>query len=371
VCAAQRAFTLIELLVVMIIISILIAIIVPVLGSVRTAARKAGTQALMTNIMQAAQKFQNDERRLPGLFDPASMGGQENDQPDVGMSAAENALADMAGVDKIPANSANPATGTWITVGPFAGAGDAKNYKINIELLGAGNGTKNYFTPDDKHLAAQDAGISQIGGLGNAAAAGVAQLPDIVDDFGQPILFWVRDDTYLGRPGANTFKFASKYAGPAGSTGFPGSTAQYYWASNACFLKSASLGRKGRDQTDATNGSMIGPGVANQADLEKSLTAFLGNPAYPYRPANQVGFPTVPSSGRAALILQSAGADGVYFGMKDRGARQFPLAGTTPVGEYRYSFTTDGTNPQTDKNGQPTTHDLTSEFDDLTNSGGD
>jgi hypothetical protein len=282
------------------------------------------------------------------------------------------------GVEKISASSANPATGTWITVGPFAGAADPKNYKINIELLGSGKGTKNYFTPDAKHLAAQDMGVSQIGGLGNTAAAAQPQMPDIVDDFGQPILFWVRDDTYQRPAGHPQFKFGAKYSGPAGSTGFPTSTAQYYWASNACFLKSTALGRKGRDQTDTVSGSMIGPGITNQADLEKSLTAFLGNPAFPYRPttAPATFVPDTPASGRGALILQSAGADGVYFGMKDRGGRQFPLVGTTPVGDYRASFVQDVTQPggpgnwQVDKNGQQSTHDLTSEFDDLTNSGG-
>jgi type II secretory pathway pseudopilin PulG len=365
-------------MVVMIIVAVLISIIVPVLGSVRIAARKSGTAALMTNIMQAAQKFQNDERRLPGIFDPASMGGAENDQPDVGMSATENALLDLTGVEKIPANSASPATGTWITVGPFAGASNPNNYKINIELLGSGKGTKNYFTPDAKHLAAQEVGVSQVGGLGNTAAAGVPQMPDVVDDFGDPLLIWARDDSYIRRAGQPQFKFGSKYSGPVGSTGFPTSNAQYYWASNACFLKSTALGRKGRDQTDAVSGSMIGPALTNQADLEKSLTAFLGHPGYPFRPttAPSTFVADTPASGRGGMIIQSAGADGVYFGMKDRGARQFPIVGTTVVGDYRASFVQDVSQPggpgtwQVDKNGQQTTHDITSEFDDLLVSGG-
>jgi hypothetical protein len=199
-----------------------------------------------------------------------------------------------------------------------------------------------------------------------------------VDDFGQPILFWVRDDSFSKKAGQAGYKFASKYSGPAGSTGYPTSAAQYYWASNACFLKSQALGRKGRDQTDPVSGSMIGPAISNQADLEKSLTAFLGNPAFPYRPGGSPAtfVPDTPSAGRGALILQSAGPDGVYFGMRDRGAKQFPLVGTTPVGDYRASFVQDVTQPggagnwQTDKNGQQSTFDVNSEFDDLTASGG-
>jgi len=78
-------------------------------------------------------------------------------------------------------------------------------------------------------------------------------------------------------------------------------------------------------------------------------------------------------SGEVVLLDISSG---VYFGMKDRGARQFPVVGTTVVGDYRANFVQDVSQPggpgnwQVDRNGQQSTHDITSEFDDLLVSGG-
>jgi prepilin-type N-terminal cleavage/methylation domain-containing protein len=371
--ARSRAFSLIELLVVLIIIAVLISIVVPVLGNVRNQARRAGTMSMITQVGNASQSFLNDSRRLPGLYDPAALGSAINDAPDVGMSGMENILADLMGPQLIPADQTPPAgsANDWITIGPFQGMNNPKNYKLNFALLGStAGGSKSYFNPDAKHLIPQTAGISQIGGLENAAGDGAKQMPDLVDDWGNPFLAWVRDENYRFKPGAPGFKFASMHSGPANAGGDPTSAGMYYWASNACFLRSTALGRRSRDQTDTQSGSIIGPAISNQLNLEKSLTGILGHPSFPYRPAGQTGYPTIPAAGRGSVILHSAGPDGVYFGMKDRGSRQFPLVGSTPIADYQYSFTSDGTNPQLDRHGQPTTHDVASEFDDLLTASG-
>src|SRR5581483_7055244 len=110
--------------------------------------------------------------------------------------------------------------------------------------------------------------------------------------------------------------------------------ARFYWNSNAAFLKSTNLGRTGKSQTDPNSGSMLS--TSNQAENVQSMVGALGSPSYPYRdPSNPNTPPVVASSPRAPFMIQSAGADGVFFGLKDRGARQF--MNETFI-DYKYNF---------------------------------
>ncbi len=358
-----RAFTLIELLVVIIIIAIVVSIVLPALGGARIAARGAGTQSLQKEILAAASQFENSERRAPGYFTVREMGARENADTR-GMSEMENIMLDLAGgiVATAGANT--------VKAGPLA----AKEIFVDPTLIGAQTtSNKAYFAPPAKYFVAQESGgglNKQFGVSGHTAPEGQLQLPDIIDAFGQPLLAWRRDDTAL-REVTQLSDFARD------DSGNENEVARFYWATNAAFLKSNSLGRLGKDQTDTASGSysLLGGGVA-AGDRVQSLAGALGSPAYPYRdpadPPTEV--PTLPAAERGPMILQSAGADGFYFGSKDRGAKQFGPPLTTGIIHYSVSFVPPGqTLPggaYKDKEGRDTTIDVLEKFDDMISTGG-
>jgi prepilin-type N-terminal cleavage/methylation domain-containing protein len=339
---ARRAFTLIELMVVMLIIGIIIAIVLPALGMVRIAARNAATKAMMSDITAAVGRFANDNNsRMPGYFTPRQMASQVN-MNTRGWAAMQNVMLDLAGF----------ATGTTM-IGP--GTAPADQVGIDPTLLGvSGQSTsKLYWTPDAKHWVAQN----MVPGVSQVAVPENYNLPSVIDDHGNPFLVWVQDDTAVGKVTQET-DFAKVSVQPTDAS------ARFYWAPNAAFLKSGALGRRGFNQIDASEGSMVRGGAS---DIEKSLCGALGNPSYPYRAVPPTGVaPTVPAAARAPFIIQSAGGDGVFFGLKDRGARQF-----TGYIDYQLSFVkTPGTpesppNTYLDKDGKREIIDIVTKFDDL------
>lgn len=352
----RRAFTLIELLVVMIIIAVIIAIVLPAVGGVRNTARKQGTAGLLNNVAQASQQFYNDERRMPGVFSAKSMGGTEN--ATAGMSEMENIMLDLMGADMMAGNATNYPTGSvaadWFEVGPHTAS--AQNMQVRLDLLGSeASGKKSYFLPDPKLYMAQTRPLQQAQQsttLHNSGAAeGDEQLKDIVDYWGQPVLAWRQDEAAIG-PITSIAQFAA-----ADSSASP---ARFYWNSNAAFLNATTLGRRGRNQADANDGSLLVQ--ANNADKGRSLAALLGHPSFP----NATNL--IPLSARGKLVLHSAGADAVYLGRKDAGANQF----ANGVMDYGVNHMPDPSQPQSASNqyttddGKKDTVDLLRRFDDIT-----
>ena len=92
---ARRAFSIIELLVVIAIVAILLAIILPAIAGVRRAARGSDTQTLLTEIAQAAARYELDKRVAPGYFTARDMGSPDN--ADRGFSAMQNIMLSLAG----------------------------------------------------------------------------------------------------------------------------------------------------------------------------------------------------------------------------------------------------------------------------------
>jgi hypothetical protein len=299
----------------------------------------------MNQITSAVAHFQTDNRRLPGYFSAKDMGSQEN-AGTYGFSAMQNVVLDLAGFKE---DASVPTM-----YGPTAAAQVHFDPK-NIGLPGEGN-TKAYWIPDTKHFVVQDGMGQQVPPSSNW------QLPSVVDEWGQPYLVWAQDDTVGGK-----VKTIDRFAAVDSSGNTP---SLFYWASNSCFLKSDNFGRKGQNNnTD----SLIG-GSANTGDIPKSLAGMLGSPNSPYKdPNNTQPIPyDVPASPRAPFIVQSAGADGVFVGRKDRGGKQFASGWI----DYRYSFAPDvsgpisATNQWTDANGRPTNIDVMEKFDDLLSGGG-
>ena len=350
--AARRAFTLIELMVVLIIIAVVISIVLPALRLARIATRTTTTRAMMTNITNAVGSYVNDNKRLPGYFTARQMGDTGNQGQ--GFTALQNVMLELAGF-----------TQGLTMIGPGTAAADQVGIDLTMLGVGGQSTSKAYYIPEARHWVAQN----QTPGVSQVAAANNYNLPSVVDDFGNPVLAWVMDDTAVGQITQES-NFAKAWV-----TGPNDASARFYWVPNAAFLRSTSLGQRGYDQTDQASGSMIsGAGAANPPNIDKSLCGLLGSPSYPYRPQPPTGqAPTVPAAARAPFILQSAGGDGVFVGKRDRGAKQF----TNQWIDYQMSFVNKAGGSEgntadiyTDKDGKRAIIDVVAKFDDSIATGG-
>lgn len=310
--ARRAGFSLVELLVVLTIVSIVVGVLIPSLRAARISARVSASQSVIRDVASSSQRFRIDHRRDPGFFSAVEMGSVANQG--AGFSAMQNVLLDLSG---------GVVGGTGGGIVNSVGPGTA-NGSVNVDpgLIGATNNapatatnissTGGYYTPDRKYFE------TVVGRVSNASNA---QIPDLVDAFGQPILAWAQDP----RKGS---RFVAINSG--------NEPARFYWASNATYLSSSALGRELRNQQFISSnevGSLIGaaggggtpPGHAVTADGTRgSLAVMLAN----------AGFPTVisstdlrPGEPRGTLVFHSAGRDGVFLGTQDAGARKWAMTG--------------------------------------------
>lgn len=353
--AASRGFSLIELLVVIAIIALVIAIIVPALAGARTAAKKASTATLISNVTKAAEQFSQDHSGgLPGYYAPSDMAKRQNNptQSSGGFSAMENVLLDLIGRDAILGESGlvggngggGGGSGT-LEVGPGrTGKGDPRNVEVDPGLLGTGSGV--YLTLGADNLYAAS---------GQVGSSAHKQFPDVVDAFGNPLLAWIEDPMGPREP-ATAADFATDVSMP--------DRARYYWMSNAAWLTSTSMGKGGQNQTFRTdNGKVKGSLLGDAASADIALTAVLGNPNFA-SPTNHTAANVLPSASRGAFIVHSAGADGVFFGVEDDGAKGLGITDPNDF-EYALNFYKPDGQRLTDSKGIVTTIDLTQSFDDL------
>ncbi|MGD9689831.1 MAG: type II secretion system protein [Phycisphaerales bacterium] len=307
--SARRGFTIAELMIVLIILGVVLSIILPSLRAVSARAKAAVTTTTMSSLASAGGLFSNDNNgRAPGYFTAAQMGHQANDTR--GMPAMTNILLDL--MPGVTAKPAMPGTGV-IEIGPTTG--DVINLDLNqyagTRIQTPGGQARSYFRPDPKYF------FAPIEEGGNAALARQGQesgtlnhlyVPNLHDAYGSPILAWQEDDR-----AANTF------AARDSSTN-PGTVARFYWASNACFLRAKALGRL---QTNQDSESMLRGTGSRSGDPLGSMTGLLGNPAFPGN-----GFD--PIKARGPLVFHSAGANGVFLGEDERGAKTAVDGGGAP-----------------------------------------
>jgi len=282
----RRAFTVIELLIVVGIIALLVGILLVALGTARQSALKGETRAVLNQFASAAQQFQLEHGRYPGVI-PDRVLANDNNGSDGGpqISNMENALLEMMGGYRVLAPTDVPGsdadteymnyTGTELT---FDDGGSQWLLKIDLDRIGEGpvidgKAFAPYFTPDEGTLR------TSAGQLNEGALA----LPDLVDSWGMPIV-------YLRQ---------SRSVGPlfvAGEAGDP-FTPQFLRAGAINYINATALGELGIDQT-GVQGSIL------------NLDPVAGW-------ANAVGHGAIAGQSRGGLMVLSAGPDGFYFSRVD------------------------------------------------------
>lgn len=278
----RTGFSLTELLVVIGIIVLLVGILLVALGKVQEKARRTQTESTMQQFLNACTAFQAENDRYPGVIPEVLLAGNPQ-----GISSTENALLDLLGgcrvlsptdlsggtADTVYQDYKTAATATssmleylWPT------ASGQWSLVIDTRKIGEGpviNGKPRapYFTPSSSELVK----------LANPAN----DIPDLVDAWGQPILYLrqLRERGPLVAPANNT---------PAPQF-LPGGLAPY--------VSSTALGELAKDQVTL---SILNTSPDSNLTLAKMLV-----------------HPALADQAKGGICLISAGADGVYFSRLD------------------------------------------------------
>jgi len=372
---ARGAFTLVELLIVIAIIALLLAILLPALGGARNAAKRASTESLIREVLNAVQQFQVDTNRLPGHFSPAELGRRTN-RDDRGFTTMENALIELAGGTEEDVDDMPDGQNSLIEVGPFP-SGDNNNiivdtnevYEATAGYLSLGGdalypiaGQMTVEDETDWNPDSPEFGRYQIG------------MPDIVDAFGQPLMMWIRDPGASMTPDPDDPESLDYFAAidfESVDDVRPG----FYWASNAGYLRSGdpgiapdrariAMGPNTPEFTQYDMSRISGDPSSDDERIIASLVGVLGSPAFPLEKDDPTddSEPFRPRRARGEAIVMSAGADGVFFEKKDDKS-------TSQANTY-VAYAPSGQNSGLTPGGETAPAPGSSEFDDIVQSAG-
>lgn len=300
----RAAFTLTELLVVIGIIALLIAILLTALAHARAKALETSTLATMEGFRQACETYRLEQGQYPGIvpdrvlaFFPeitstesaalALMGGYRVLAPnDVG-TPIEDEYNNYSGIEL----SHNVGSQTW-------------KVKIDFNRIGEGPWVKGksfapYFTPKESEFGTNqgvqtnetedDDGVIFVTGLGNDTLP--VRLPDLLDGWGQPIIY------------------ARRVRAVGAIVGNESDDPQFIFANNALvgtspYVQSVRLGSRGEDQTSSGGEAYSILNMGGQQEKIDTWSQVLAHPALKGEP-------------RGAITLISAGRDGIYFSRTD------------------------------------------------------
>jgi len=315
----RHGFTMTELMVVVAIIAVLAGILLTAMGGVRRRALSTQTESTMQEFAKACEAFQIEHNRYPGVIPEQAL--VEISDPATEISGTENALLHLMGGYRV-LTPFDPDTGpivdeydnygngsTGVREYSFGTGSNLWDLKVDINRIGEGPKIDGkiyapYFTPSEAALQAVE---GQIGGPDNPEDEH-PRLPDLVDAWGQPIVFV--------RRARSTGPLVGDTANPPP----PQSPPQFITASMKPYTESDKLGRARADQTEQS--------ILSHAPDTEQLSIFaqiIRHPAF--------GDPAEPLNGtaRGAFVLFSAGPDGVYFSRKDGpGSPKNAIAGSGP-----------------------------------------
>lgn len=281
----RGGFTLIELLVVIGIIALLVGILLPALARVNQQGKKTQTLALMKNFGDAVDAFVLSNNRMPGALSERQLCSDIGNYGE--LSGTENANLELMGGLKQKGND---------------------NFQIgadDIEVWRDDIGTASYFKPNPKDLRyVNGQGIGAGGGqadvVNNQPEDGVKALPDLVDAYGGPIIFWANSGLkpspnlpeINGKPGLVMFETQS---------GDTNRSAPYFYCSFQSYTSSTELmaGKGGGSPVNQQEQSWLAAAAADQepAQLAQAIVAH----------------PTLDGVERGGYVIMSAGPDLIFL----------------------------------------------------------
>ncbi|MFM1823865.1 MAG: hypothetical protein RI967_2131 [Planctomycetota bacterium] len=312
--SSRRGFTLTEMLVVIGIIALLIGILLPALSRVQERARKTQSENLMQEFAKACEVFQQQFGFYPGIVPEAILAA------DPKISGTENAILHLCGgaiPQDDPAYNVAPYN-SWTEI-VFNGGSTFGTFAIRVNPAKVGEGPrvrgvqyKSFFSPKADDLIASP---GQYGGANadDPFADDPYRIPDLLDSWGTPILYMRQM-----RPQGSTLVAGALPADSMVDCIFAFQPLRPY-------LNSSALGELGQDQAN----SILRAATANQQNA--TLAQIIRNPAY--------GTASAPltSSPRGAIVVMSAGKDGIFFARNDGpGSQTSPVVNivTIPAGPY-------------------------------------
>lgn len=266
-------FTLTELLVVVAIIVLLVGLLLAALGGARKQGERTTTLATMQAFVNACDAFQQEHNFYPGVVPERILAN------DPQISGTENILLHLMG-GFVREEDVDPAT--YNAYGGFElsfsnPSGGNYNIKIDTSRMGEGPviGGKPYppyLAPDDDEFRATSGQI--ICDDGTLDERGI---PDLLDAWGQPIIAIRRAKT-TGRLVA-----------------LPGERGQFEISPMCAYVLSDGLGDNGANQQSSI---LAGSNAATNLEVI-------------------IGHPSLVGQSRGAIVVMSAGVDGVFFASTD------------------------------------------------------
>ena len=287
--AASRGFTITELLVAIGIIVLLIGILLPALGKVLQRAKATQTASTMQEFAKACDAFQQEFGYYPGLVPEDILAN------DPKITGTENAILHLCGggIDQNDPLYANPPGGSsgWTEITFGSGANQFK-IKVNPSRVGtgpriAGQEYAPFFAPKASELTPTTGQVAQSG------APASLVLPDLLDAWGQPVIY-LRSMREVGPLVGN---------GTAGQYSLSPTLGYVMSSPGAEESDIVGLGDLGKDQAPSL--------FRSAANVDATLAQIIRNPAFGKRDEPLNGTP----AGRYVLI--SAGPDGVYYSKFD------------------------------------------------------
>ena len=276
------------------VIAVLAGILLAAMGGVRRKALATTTQSTMTEFSKACDTFQLEHGRYPGAI-PENVIADAALSGNPPITSTENALLDLMGGYRVE----GPNTGIpidWDTdfacSPPQVICHTLGAWEIRVDKNRLGEGPQLFGKPYSPYFTPSE---SQVGIAQGQVSSSAYQLPDLLDAWGQPIIFVRR-----ARPSGPLVALDTD------GDSLTGRQPQFYLQGMLPYTKSLGLGEFGKSQALS---------ILNKADdPEATFAQILRHPSL-----GDVGSIGLAQAGTAqgSYILISAGPDGIFFSEQD------------------------------------------------------